>query len=237
MAASLTAPASSPTEAQLDHQQRFRQVVLYGQLVMADPQKKAAYEKAAKATGKPLFSLTIADFFNALAVDEVDLSTYSGAPGNAIVVQAHDDFEVASVHVSISGTNGQTIENGEAVETPANPLQVSSQSGRWVYMATTAVPTGTNVCIAVAVGELPGSVSEATAGKSLQAVRIIRMQPRSNNQRAGLHDLQANTIDRQTRENVEKLSLFRFRISDGFLSFMHVIFQQVGLQPATLHGA
>ena len=32
-----------PTEGQLEHQERFRQAVLYGRLVMADPQKKAGY--------------------------------------------------------------------------------------------------------------------------------------------------------------------------------------------------
>ncbi|MBK7653173.1 MAG: hypothetical protein IPJ20_23965 [Flammeovirgaceae bacterium] len=36
-----------PSEAQLEHQERFRQAVLYGRLVMADPEMKAFYEKAA----------------------------------------------------------------------------------------------------------------------------------------------------------------------------------------------
>ncbi|MBM3180638.1 MAG: hypothetical protein FJZ86_09810 [Chloroflexi bacterium] len=51
-----------PTAAQLEHQARFRQAVLYGRLVMADPEKKTLYERAAKAKGKPLFALTVADF-------------------------------------------------------------------------------------------------------------------------------------------------------------------------------
>ena len=54
-----------PTEAQLEHRVRFRQAVLYGRLVMADPDKKEIYEQAAKVQGKPIFSLTVADFFNA----------------------------------------------------------------------------------------------------------------------------------------------------------------------------
>ncbi len=149
-----------PTEAQLNHQERFRQAVLYGRLVMADPQKKAGYEQAARTKGKPLFSLTIADFFNAPAVDEVDLSAYSGAAGDEVIVMAHDDFAVANVHVSISDGNGQAIESGEAVENPAN-------SGRWVYAATTAVPAGTSVRIAVAASDQPGSMGEATAEKTL----------------------------------------------------------------------
>ena len=86
-----------PTDAQLQHQERFRQAVFYGQLVMADPEKKALYAEAAQASGKPLFSLTIADFFNAPAVDEVDLSAYTRGVGNPIAVRTHDDFAVVRV--------------------------------------------------------------------------------------------------------------------------------------------
>lgn len=149
-----------PTEAQLEHQERFRQAVLYGRLVMADPQKKALYEKASRALGKPLFSLTVADFFNAPVVDEVDLSAYAGAAGDPIVVRAHDDFDVTRLLVNVSNANGENIESGEAEETPA-------KSGRWVYTASTAVPAGTNVRIAVTVSDQPGGTGEATAEKSL----------------------------------------------------------------------
>lgn len=149
-----------PTEAQLEHQERFRQAVLYGRLVMADMEKKALYEKASKTSGKPLFSLTVADFFNAPTVDTVDLSTYSGAIGNEIVIQAHDDFEVTKVDINISGTGGQAIEGGSAIETPAG-------SGRWVYTATAAVAQGTEVRIAVVASDRPGGVGETITQKSL----------------------------------------------------------------------
>ena len=122
-----------PTEAQLEHRVRFRQAVLYGRLVMADPDKKEIYEQAAKEKGKPIFSLTVADFFNAPVVDEVDLSSYSGAEGDAIIILAHDDFKVARLQVVVSDSNGQEIENGEAEETPPT-------SGRWIYTATEGVP-------------------------------------------------------------------------------------------------
>ena len=149
-----------PTEAQLEHQERFRQAVLYGRLVMADPVKKADYGKAAKIKGKPLFSLTVADFFNAPIVDEVDLSNYSGAAGDPIVVRAHDDFKVSSLLVVISDINGGEIESGQAEETPLN-------GGRWVYTATNIVAQGNIVRIAVTVSDQPGGIGEATAEKSL----------------------------------------------------------------------
>jgi len=148
-----------PTEAQLEHQERFRQAVLYGRLVMADPAMKADYGKAAKIKGKPLFSLTVADFFNAPIVDEVDLSNYSGATGDTIAVRAHDDFKVSSLRVVISDNNGE-VESGQAEETPPS-------GGRWVYTTTHAVAQGTTVRIAVMASDQPGGIGEATAEKSL----------------------------------------------------------------------
>ncbi|RJP49244.1 MAG: hypothetical protein C4583_12960 [Anaerolineaceae bacterium] len=149
-----------PTAAQLEHQARFRQAVLYGKLVMADPDKKAVYEQAAKAKGKPVFSLTVADFFNAPVLDEVDLSEYSGAAGDPIVIRAYDDFKVARLLVTVSDSEGQEIESGEAVETlPA--------SGRWVYTASENAAQGSTVRISVLVSDQPGGTSEATLEKSL----------------------------------------------------------------------
>src|SRR3989304_4641305 len=63
----------TPTEAQLAHRERFREAAVYGKMVMADPAAKAVYDEAAKAKGQPVFSLTLADFFNAPSVDEIDL--------------------------------------------------------------------------------------------------------------------------------------------------------------------
>jgi hypothetical protein len=148
-----------PTEAQLEHQERFRQAVLYGRLVMADPDMRAAYEKAAKTKGKPLFSLTVADFFNAPVVDEVDLSNYSGAVGDTIMVRAHDDFKVSSLLVAISDNNGE-IESGQAEETPPS-------GGRWVYTTTQAVAQGTTVRIAVMATDQPGGMGETVTEKAL----------------------------------------------------------------------
>jgi len=149
-----------PSEAQLAARERFRQAALYGKMVMADPETKTIYEEAAKAKGKPVFSLTVADFFNAPSVDEADLSGYSGAAGDEILIRASDDFEVMGVSVQITDAGGGEIEHGEAVETPAD-------SGRWVYAATANVPTGTTVRIAVTALDRPGGVAEAEEEKTV----------------------------------------------------------------------
>ncbi len=149
-----------PTEAQLAHRERFRQAALYGKMVMADPETKSLYVEVAKAKGKPVFSLTVADFFNAPSVDEVDVSEYAGAVGDEIVVMASDDFDVVGVSVALTDAEGDPIEGGEAVETPV-------ESGRWVYAATAAVDTGTTVRIAVTATDRPGGAAAAEEEKAV----------------------------------------------------------------------
>jgi len=127
---------------------------------VADPETKALYVEAAKAKSQPVFSLTVADFFNAPSVDEVDLSDYTGAIGDEIIIMAHDDFDVMGVSVALTDGDGNAIESGEAVESPAD-------SGRWVYTATAAVETGTTVRIAVTAVDRPGSVAEAEEEKAI----------------------------------------------------------------------
>ena len=148
------------TPAQMAVRERFREAALYGKLVMADPETKALYTEAAKAKGKPVFSLTIADFFNAPSVSEVDLSAYSGAIGDAIIIMANDDFSVLSVDVALNDGDSNLLESGAAVENPA-------KSGRWVYAATSAVATGTTVRIAVTASDRPGGVGSAEEEKAL----------------------------------------------------------------------
>ena len=149
-----------PTAGQLAQRERFHDAVLYGKMVMADPETKALYEEAARAKGRPVFSLTVADFFNAPSVDEVDLSGYNGAVGDTIVIRAHDDFDVRGVNVALTEAEGGAIESGAAVETPP-------EGGRWVYTATAAVATGTTVRIAVTAQDLPGGAAQAEQEKAV----------------------------------------------------------------------
>jgi len=137
------------TPAQEATRERFKQATLYGKMVMADPDSKAVYEAAAKAKGQPVFSLTVADFFHAPSVDEVDLSGYSGAPGDVIRIRASDDFEVAAVQVSLADASGAILEEGAA----------TMQNGLWLYNATTTVQPGTTVRLTVSASDRPGSVT------------------------------------------------------------------------------
>ncbi len=112
------------------HRDRFADAVMYGRMVMADPDEKAFYDDAAKDKGLPVFSLTVADFFNAPTVNEVDLALYQGAIGDPITVLVYDDVDVAGVTVAITQEDGTPIEEG-----PATMLS----PGRWAYTAPAAI--------------------------------------------------------------------------------------------------
>ena len=84
----------------------------------------------------------------------------AGRSGDSIVVRASDDFDVVGVRVRLTETEGDAIESGEAVETPA-------ESGRWVYAATVAVGTGTTVRIEVTATDRLGGEGQAQEEKAV----------------------------------------------------------------------
>lgn len=144
-------PSGQPaTPAQAAHRERFRQAALHGTMVMADPDARKAY--AAEEQRKPVFSLTIADFFHAPEIAEVDVSDYHGARRDPIRIAATDDFEVARVEVTITDPAGTVVESGAAV----------AERGHWLYEATAAVAAGTAVRIEVRAYDRPGGVDTET---------------------------------------------------------------------------
>jgi hypothetical protein len=146
------------TPGQLAAQERFRRAAQYGKLALAQPEARASYEAAAHESGEPLFSLMVADYFKAPVVDELDVSAYTGQTGETIVIQAHDDFEVTGVTVSIKEAGGQAVESGFAVQNPPD-------SGRWVYTTKQAVANVTGVVITATASDRPGNLGVKTATK------------------------------------------------------------------------
>jgi hypothetical protein len=148
------------SEAQLAQQERFREATLYGKMVMADPEAKAKYDAVAQSMGMPVFALTIADYFNAPEIKDVDLANYNGGSGDEIGIMASDDFGVTSVLVSLTDGADTPIESGQAVETPP-------RSGHWIYTATEAVASGTTVRVAVTASDRPGGTGNGQGEKTV----------------------------------------------------------------------
>jgi hypothetical protein len=145
------------TPGQLAHQDRFRLATVYGRAALADPATKALYEAKARERGVPVFALMIADFFTEPAVDEIDLSAYTGKAGEKIRIRAHDDFELTGVAVAIRRPDGQVLEQGAAV---------AGEDSVWQYTTSIALPAGQNVLIEVTATDRPGHKTTRSQAKA-----------------------------------------------------------------------
>jgi hypothetical protein len=137
-----------PSVSQLAQMEKFRLAAIYGKAVLADQASHAIYADAAARRGIPMFALTVGDFLNAPAVDEIDLSAYTGKAAEVIRVRASDDMEVKGVTVEIRKQDGTLLEGGPAVWKAA--------SGSWEYTTTTALTQGQAVSIDVSATDRPG---------------------------------------------------------------------------------
>ena len=146
-----------PTANQLAQQDKFRLAALSGKAVLADAASRVVYEDAAARKGVPVFALTVGDFLNPPAVDEIDLSGYAGKIGDKIEIRASDDLEVQGVTVSIRDQGGDVLEEGATVFTP--------ESGRWTYTATTNLAQGQAVSIDVSATDRPGHKTNKTQAR------------------------------------------------------------------------
>ncbi|MFO1501626.1 MAG: hypothetical protein U1G07_25140 [Verrucomicrobiota bacterium] len=142
------------TPNQLAQQERFRLASLYGRSVLADEQSRALYEHVAARKGVPVFALTIGDFLNSPAIDEIDLSSYTGKPAEVIRIRASDDVEVKGVTVTIRDQNGLLIEEGVAAWATA--------TASWTYTTTGTVTAGLGVAIEVSATDRPGHKTTKT---------------------------------------------------------------------------
>lgn len=146
---------SEPTVGQTAHRERFKLAAAYGKSVMANEETRAMYEAIAKSKNMPVFALTIADYFNAPTIHDLDLSIYNGQPDNAINITTSDDFRVMTVHVSITDEQGNTIESGYAIES-------SEGSNYWNYVTTVAVPVNNNLTVRAVATDRPGGTAVKT---------------------------------------------------------------------------
>lgn len=150
--------AHPPTVGQQAVREQFRLATIYGHTALADPATSTLYHAKAKAKGQPVFSVAVADFFHAPAVNEIDLAGYTGKAGETIHIRASDDFEVVGVGVRITDANGATLEEGGATHDGADGLS-------WHYQAKTSLPDGQHVSIDVTATDRPGHKGTKTATK------------------------------------------------------------------------
>lgn len=153
-----TIVASKPTktkressEAQKNHQRRFRAASRYAKQVIQNPDLKAAYQQQAPQD-QSAYNVAIADYMNRPEIADLDLSTYTGGKGNALVVEVTDDYMVADVEVAIYSKAGTLLEQG--------PAELDGNGINWIYTTQKANGQLSGSKLVIRASDLPGNTTE-----------------------------------------------------------------------------
>ena len=95
------------SEEQLTQQSRFQQAVAYARLTS---KSNPIYARLAAGTTKTAYNIAVSDWFNPPVI------RMAYRHHENIIVDATDDVQVAQVLVTIANEQGETIEQGEAVQ-------------------------------------------------------------------------------------------------------------------------
>jgi hypothetical protein len=152
--------SKEPSQAQIDHRERFKLAASYGRAAMADSNLRSFYEEIAERTGQPIFSLIVGDYLKPPRIATWDGSGYRGQVGDVIQLTTIDDVGVVRVQITITDGQGLSLESGLAVEkSPGN--------GSWIYTAKSAVPAGKTVTFNVVATDRPGGTAVYKNTKTL----------------------------------------------------------------------
>ncbi len=95
--------------------------------------------------------MAVADFFNAPDIENVDVSGYTGQPGDTINIRVHDDFLVKSVTVNITNSDGSLVEEGNA--------QPDASGYVWTYTATQTNESLDGDKITISASDIPRNMT------------------------------------------------------------------------------
>jgi hypothetical protein len=118
---------------------------------MLHEESKAEYQAGVNDSTNSAYAVALTDYLKGPKILSVNVANYTGAIGSPILVRAIDNFRVVSVRVEIRNSEGVLIEQGAAVNDPANSIF-------WVYTAQQVVNgalAGTKVN--VVVSDKPGN--------------------------------------------------------------------------------
>ncbi len=136
-----------PTASQLNIRLTFRDAVIYGRSILADPVLNLAY-KAKARPGQTAFNVAVADFFKPPVVGDISTDNYTSLAGSYVTVPVTDNFRVKSVTVSIKKPDETLVEEGAAVLQP--------DGIHWQYDVTVLGGSTAGNIVTVKAGDTPG---------------------------------------------------------------------------------
>jgi hypothetical protein len=104
-----------------------------------------------KGTAKSAYNVAFADCYHKPQIKALDVTSWNGQAGQAILIKAIDDVQVMRVSVVITAGNGTVYEQGNAQPGDAS---------WWTYITT--VPTNGNRHREVTALDLPGNKAKTS---------------------------------------------------------------------------
>ena len=130
---------------------RLREANIYARKVeQEDPELWAFYTKKSKKKNLTVHNVAVKDFMTLPKIDKIDIDLYKGEPGNFIIIDVSDLYEVKAVNVSIVDAARAEIEGGEAVK-------IRDSNFHWTYETKTSNPGWQEGRIIVKIRDIPGN--------------------------------------------------------------------------------
>ncbi|GAA3945680.1 hypothetical protein [Hymenobacter algoricola] len=152
------APAKSTkprSPRQLAQEEQFGEATRYAQSRAADPLMVARFAALPRKPHTSVHTMLIADFRCPPTVAALDLSHYTGRPGEPLYITALDNYGVQSVHVRLTAPDGRVVEEG--------PAQPGSAPSLWCYLTTATVATRTGLRVSATATDYPGHTGSREA--------------------------------------------------------------------------
>ena len=138
------------TDAQKTQQQKFRKATTYARTAQHQP----LYQEKVVGTSLSAYNLAVADYFIKPLILDIDISRWTGAAGQPIVIRAQDNVLVASVRLVIR-ENGETydaIDGGEAERSELDGLS-------WIFTTTVPITKTPGMQLDAYAYDLPGNLT------------------------------------------------------------------------------
>ncbi|AMD86120.1 hypothetical protein SAMN05444369_1222 [Capnocytophaga haemolytica] len=139
------------TKDQKKQLSKFAQAAAYSKKARQNPAIQVLYAEIGKEKGLTAHNVAIKDFLTPPTLTHIDLSQYTGAPNQIIIIKALSFVKITQITVEIHDSQGNLIEEGNAVE-----------ATHWQYTTTHTNPTLTGSTITVRAYDLPHHHTEET---------------------------------------------------------------------------
>lgn len=104
---------SAPSDAVIQARKRFQLAAIYARKSNDNPELMAEYAKSRRGN-QTAFNVAFLDAYRAPEISGLRTDGYKGEPGQALVIQAIDNFRVTSVRFTLTSADGSVLEEGEA---------------------------------------------------------------------------------------------------------------------------